>query len=44
MKLQYKIETMMFVGYHPTIDYRIFDLVKERRLLRKDVEVVENEC
>jgi len=31
-----KNETMVLVGYHPTIAYRIFDLVNKRRLLRKD--------
>ncbi|WVY92490.1 hypothetical protein V8G54_031578 [Vigna mungo] len=42
-KLHDKSEAMIFVGYHATSAYKLYDLVKEKMVLSRDVIVLEDE-
>lgn len=42
-KLEDKGELMVFVGYHVTEAYKLYDPVNKKMVLRRDVIVLENE-
>jgi len=42
-KLQDKSEPMVFVGYHSTGAYKLFDPIKEKMVLSRDVVMLEHE-
>lgn len=43
IKLQDKSEAMIFVGYHATCAYKLYDPTKEKMMLSRDVMVLEKE-
>ncbi|WVY95960.1 hypothetical protein V8G54_028111 [Vigna mungo] len=43
VKLDDKSKAMVFVGYHSTSAYRLFDLIRKRITISKDVVVLEDE-
>lgn len=42
-KLEDKGEAMVFIGYHPTSTYKLYDPIKEKMVISRDVIVLEDE-
>lgn len=42
-KLEDRSEPMVFMGYHPTGAYKLYDPMKKRMIIRRDVLVLEKE-
>lgn len=43
-KLEDKTRAMLFIGYHPTGAYKLFDPVEEKVTLSRDMVALEDKC